>query len=108
LNEVRFSGVLVERAALRFTPAGVPVVEAQIRHRSEVIEAGAPRALEFVVSAIALGPVAVELEREALGAQLQVSGFLAPRSRRSSRLVLHVTGYGSSTGIGRDATEGSG
>jgi primosomal replication protein N len=96
LNEIRLSGVLVERAATRFTPAGVPVVEAQIRHRSEVIEAGAPRTLEFVVSAIALGREALELEREALGAQLRVSGFLAPRSRRSGRLVLHVTGYGES------------
>jgi primosomal replication protein N len=100
LNEIRLDGVLVERAALRFTPAGVPVVEAQIRHRSEVTEAAAPRTLEFVVSAIALGPVAVELEREPLGAQLQVWGFLAPRSRRSGRLVLHVNGYSSSRGIG--------
>jgi primosomal replication protein N len=93
LNEIRLSGVLVERAALRYTPAGVPVVEAQIRHCSEVIEAAAPRTLEFVVGAIALGPVAVELERAALGATLRLSGFLAPRSRRSGRLVMHVTRY---------------
>ena len=65
----------------------------QERHRSDVIEAGAPRTLEFVVNAIALGPIAGSLEREALGAQLDLSGFLAPRSRRSSKLVLHLTGY---------------
>ena len=92
MNEFRLSGVLIERAALRFTPAGVAVLEAQIQHRSEVIEAGAARTLEFVVSAVGLGPVAGELQREALGAQLDLTGFLAPRSRRSRRLVLHLTG----------------
>ena len=102
MNEIRISGNLVERAALRFTPAGVPVVEAQISHRSEVIEAAAPRTLEFVFSTIALGPVALELQREALGARLLISGFLAPRSRRSARLVLHMTGYE------RKGNEGSG
>jgi primosomal replication protein N len=93
VNEVRLDGILVERAAVRRTPAGVAVVEAQIRHRSEVMEAGASRTLEFLVNAIALGPIAGRLEREALGAQLDLSGFLAPRSRRSSKLVLHLTGY---------------
>jgi primosomal replication protein N len=93
VNEFRLSGILVERAALRFTPAGVAVVEAQFRHRSDVIEAGAVRTLEFVVSVIGLGPIAGELEREALGVQLDLAGFLAPRSRRSSKLVLHLTGF---------------
>jgi primosomal replication protein N len=92
VNEFRLSGILVERAALRFTPAGVPVVEAQIRHRSDVIEAGVPRTLEFVVSAIGLGPIAGALEHEPLGVQLDLAGFVAPRSRRSRRLVLHLTG----------------
>jgi primosomal replication protein N len=93
VNQVHLDGVLVERAAMRRTPAGVAVVEAQIRHRSDVIEAGALRSLEFMVNAVALGPVAGKLEREALGAQLDLSGFLAPRSRRSSKLVLHLTEY---------------
>jgi primosomal replication protein N len=92
VNEFRLSGILVERAALRFTPAGVPVVEAQIRHRSDVIEAGVPRTLEFVVSAIGLGPIAGALEHEPLGVQLDLAGFVAPRSRRSGKLVLHLTG----------------
>jgi primosomal replication protein N len=92
VNEFRLSGILVERAALRFTPAGVPVVEAQIRHRSDVIEAGVPRTLEFLVSAIGLGPIAGALEHEPLGVQLDLAGFVAPRSRRSSKLVLHLTG----------------
>ena len=93
MNEVRLDGVLVERSIVRHTPAGVPVVEARIRHHSDVIEAGSPRTLEFLVNAIALGSVAGMLEREALGAPLELRGFLAPRSRRSSKVILHVTEY---------------
>jgi primosomal replication protein N len=93
VNEFHLNGILIERAALRFTPAGVPVLEAQIQHRSDVVEAGAPRSLEFVVSAVGLGPIAGDLQREALGTELDLAGFLAPRSRRSARLVLHLTQY---------------
>lgn len=93
MNQVRLTGTLIERSAMRFTPAGVSVVEAQVRHQSEVVEAGLPRALDITVSTIALGPVAGELDRESLGVQLDLAGFLAPRSRRSNRLILHVTQF---------------
>ena len=107
-NEVRLAGFLVERGALRRTPAGVAVLEARIQHRCEVIEAGLPRTVEFVMGAVALGAVADLLEREALGARLELSGFLAPRTRRSSRLVLHLTAIRSiATGSSRDDQAGS-
>jgi len=96
VNEVRLDGILAERSALRRTPAGVAVLEARIQHRCEVVEAGLPRTVEFLMGAVALGAVADLLERQALGARLEVEGFLAPRSRRSSRLVLHLTGIRSS------------
>jgi len=91
VNQFRLSGCLVERSAPRYTPAGVAVVEAQIRCESEVVEGGRTRALDFCISAIGLGTVAQDLERVSLGARLQLEGFVATRSRRSSRLVLHVT-----------------
>ncbi len=92
MNEFCLSGDLVERSAARYSPAGVAVVEAQIRCRSDVMEAGHLRTVDFCVGAVGVGPMAAELERLALGARLELSGFVAPRSRRSSRLVLHVTG----------------
>jgi primosomal replication protein N len=108
MNEFRLSGVLIERAAMRFTPAGGPVLEAQIQHRCEVVEAGTVRTLEFVVSAVGLGSVAGDLQRQALGAELDFTGFLAPRSRRSRRLVLHLTGCRQALvrGAGRPVTQG--
>ena len=84
------SATLIERTALRYTPAGIPVIEAQLQHRSQATEAGVERRLDFAFGAIAIGDAARKLADEKLGEQLQVSGFLAPRSRRSSRLLVHV------------------
>jgi len=83
----------MERTALRYTPAGVAVIEAQLQHQSETIEAGVPRKLQFAFAAIALGGVARQLASESLGVELTVSGFLAPRSRRSARLLVHVLAF---------------
>jgi primosomal replication protein N len=81
---------LIERTALRYTPAGIPVIEAQLQHQSEVTEAGLRRILDFAFGAIAIGETATRLANESLGGQLQLRGFLAPRSRRSTRLLVHV------------------
>lgn len=90
MNRVQVQGSLLERTDLRYTPAGIPVVEAQFEHRSETVEAGIPRRLEFPFSAIAIGAMAQRLAQEGLGSELVLSGFLAPRSRRSTRLLVHV------------------
>ena len=84
------NATLIERTALRYTPAGVAVIEAQLQHRSETIEAGVSRKLQFPFAAIALGGTATQLASEDLGSELALSGFLAPRSRRSTRLLVHV------------------
>jgi primosomal replication protein N len=62
LNRVELSGVLIERKALRFTPAGVPVTECLIGHQSEQLEAGSNRRVECEVPAIALGDTAQWLQ----------------------------------------------
>jgi primosomal replication protein N len=92
VNCFKLRASMVERAAARLTPAGVPVVEAQFHCLSEVVEGGMARTLDFRVDAVGLGSMAAELERSALGTELELEGFLAPRSKRSARLVLHVTG----------------
>jgi primosomal replication protein N len=81
------------RSALRYTPAGIAVAEGSFRFEGAVTEAGAARELDFEFSAIAVGPVALGLEREPLGQPLTITGFLAPRTRRSKRLIVHITEY---------------
>ena len=83
-------GTLIERSAIRFTPAGIPVVEAQLQHLSELVEAGMKRRLDFAFDALAIGDTAKRLAAESLGSELALSGFMAPRSRRSTRLLVHV------------------
>jgi primosomal replication protein N len=81
---------LVGRSPLRYTPAGVAVTEAAFEHRSTVVEADAGRSLAFELDAIAIGGAAHAVGATDLGAEVELTGFLAPRSRRSRKLVLHV------------------
>jgi len=90
LNRVELVGSLIERLALRYTPAGVPVTECRIRHESEQIEAGSPRRVECEIPAIGLGDPAKWLQAATPGAEIRVTGFLAAKSRNSKQLVLHI------------------
>jgi len=87
------------RSALRYTPAGLAVAEMSLRHDGSVVEAGTERQLGFEFPAVAVGPVAIALEREPLGMPIELAGFLAPKSRRSSRLIVHITEYTSIEGV---------
>lgn len=90
-NKVELSGTLVELGALRYTPAGLPAVEFRIRHESELAEAGTQRKVRAEVGALAFDAVARQVATAALGTTLRAQGFLAAKSQRSAKLVLHVT-----------------
>lgn len=92
MNQLRLSATLVEREALRYTPAGVPVVNCLLQHAGEVVEAQTPRQLEFAIAAMGIGPVGQRLERMPLGTLLDCEGFLARKHRNSKALVFHITG----------------
>ncbi|MGZ8994627.1 MAG: primosomal replication protein N [Burkholderiaceae bacterium] len=99
MNQLRIRGKPVAKSALRYTPAGIAVLEASFQHEGSVIEAAAERTLKFEFSAIALGAVAQALDREPLGEPMTLEGFIAPRTRRSTRLVMHITEYKASKGV---------
>jgi primosomal replication protein N len=67
------------------------VIEFRLRHDSELTEAGAPRKVNAEIPAIAFDAEARLLAGTPLERGLQVEGFLAAKSRRSKRLVLHAT-----------------
>jgi primosomal replication protein N len=97
-NQVEISGVIIELKALRYTPAGLPVVEFRLRHASERAEAGGKRKVETELEAIAFDAQARLLAGgaggnapRALGRPLKLEGFLCAKSRRSKKPVLHVT-----------------
>lgn len=98
MNQLRIRASVVAKSALRYTPAGIAVLEASFKHEGDVVEAGAARALAFEFAGVALGAVAQALDREPLGALLMLEGFIAPRTRRTARLLVHVTEYRVSEG----------
>lgn len=90
-NAVILSACLVERDVLRYTPAGVPVMQCMLAHRSVQQEAGIGRQLEFEVRAVGLAEMAHRLEQLQPGTLLTATGFLAPSRKGSRMLVLHLT-----------------
>ena len=90
-NQVCLSGILVESGALRYTPAGLPAVEFRIRHESSRTEAGTERKVRAEVAAVAFDTLARQIASAGLGTALRAEGFLAAKSQRSAKIVLHVT-----------------
>jgi primosomal replication protein N len=90
LNCLTLSGQLVERKALRYTPAGVPVSEGRLQHHSSQAESGVQRLVEVEIAVVALGEPARWLQAAPLGGAVSVTGFLAARGRSSRTPVLHI------------------
>jgi primosomal replication protein N len=82
---------VLERGSLRYTPAGIPVIEFRMAHVSEQVEVAVPRRVECELACVALGPQALLLKEVAPGTALKASGFLAARSIKQQTPVLHVT-----------------
>ena len=93
MNRLGLTAALVEREAIRYTPAGVPIVGLKLSHQSVQREAGADRTVEMEIAAIAADRIALRIDRVALGTELKLEGFLAPRRRNVKALVLHITDF---------------
>jgi len=86
-------GVLVASQALRYTPAGVPILAASLRHESEQAEAGQARRVECPLELVVVGEQAHRFAAIEPGSALKLAGFLAARHRHSPVLVLHVSEF---------------
>jgi primosomal replication protein N len=67
------------------------VIEFRLRHESTAQEASTERQVNAEIPAIAFDVQARLLAGCALDRALRVAGFLAAKSRRSKKLVLHAT-----------------
>ena len=94
----------MELGALRYTPAGMPAVEFKLAHESGQDEAGGKRKVQAELRAIAFDSQARLMAGAKLGVQARFEGFLAAKSKRSQRLVLHVTKIEFLEGAGDAAT----
>jgi primosomal replication protein N len=90
MNRLVLTAQLVERGALRYTPAGLPALDLSLKHESEVTQDGKPRKIWFDIRARAIGDITARVEKLELGSTHGFVGFLG--SQRNGRgVVFHVT-----------------
>jgi primosomal replication protein N len=93
VNQFQCVAVIAEREALRYTPAGIPIVSARLLHSSQQIEAGVERLVEFEIAAITAGEISGRFSQADLGKPFRFNGFLARKNRNSRSLVFHITDF---------------
>jgi len=102
-NAVCLTGHIAEVEPLRYTPAGLPLLQFKLAHKSLQVEAGFKRQVECEVTCLALGEAATRLTRVQPGAEVKVTGFLNRKNRMSTQLVLHA----SSTELLKETNDGN-
>ena len=91
LNHLKLTAHLVAKDAVRYTPAGQPVINCQLQYLGQVEEAESVRKVEINISAIIIGPNFRLIETMEVGQLANFEGFLAHKSLRSKALVFHIT-----------------
>ena len=86
------TATLVERAAPRYTPAGLPALDLSLQHESTVTEDGQPRKVSMEIKAVAIGAITRTLQALALGTAGTYAGFLTS-ARNKRGLLFHITSF---------------
>jgi primosomal replication protein N len=89
VNQLVLSARIAEVNALRYTPAGLPALDLRLEHESEMTEAGGTRQVKVAIKAVAFGPMAETLSRQAATSVWRFAGFLAS-PRNGKHPVLHI------------------
>ncbi len=90
MNRLVLSAKIVEKALLRYTPIGLPVLDLSLRHESELSHEGQPRKVVLDIKARALGSLTQRIQAIPLGSEHGFSGFLGAR-RNGQGIVFHIT-----------------
>lgn len=99
MNQLTITGELIERSALRYTPAAVAVLDLKVLHSDMVDQAGVSRMVKFEIPVVVMGDLALMWQSAALGQMLEVEGFLAAARQNSPKLVLHAKKIGVSSNV---------
>ena len=81
---------LLERGALRYTPAGLPALDLSLKHESQVMQDGLARQVFFEIKARAIGAITQQAAALELGSTHGFAGFLGS-ARNGRGIVFHVT-----------------
>jgi len=89
VNQLVLSARIAQAGVLRYTPAGLPALDFNLEHESELTEAGQARQVKVAVKAVAFGAVAETLGRQPIGSSWNFTGFLAT-PRNGKHPVFHI------------------
>ena len=87
-NRLSLSGEITHLEPQRFTPAGVPIVEAVLLHRSTQTIGTTERRVECEITVQASAELAERLGKIKVGTQVNLQGVLHHRSVKSRQLML--------------------
>jgi primosomal replication protein N len=90
VNRLVLAARIVERRAARYTPSGLPVLDFELKHESELSEAGQVRKVSMQIRSMAIGQITQALAALELGSFGTFVGFLAA-ARNGRGLLFHVT-----------------
>ncbi|QOJ24870.1 MAG: primosomal replication protein N [Gammaproteobacteria bacterium] len=89
-NRTIICGKIVKLGVLRYTPAGVAVIEFTVSHVSRQKEAGLVRQIILDIFAVALGQLALTIAKFKIDSRVKLTGFLNRKSHMNPQLVLHA------------------
>ncbi len=86
------TAAIVEKGALRSTPAGLPSIDVNLKHETQMHRDGQPRKVTLELRARAIGTVATHLWSAPLGEAMSFDGFLGS-GRNGRGVVFHVDAF---------------
>lgn len=91
MNRLVLQAQILERAAIRYTPAGLPALDLMLRHESLVDEAGTRRKVSLEIKAVAIGDIVKRVQGLGLTESPVFTGFLSAQ-KQGRGTVFHITG----------------
>jgi primosomal replication protein N len=92
VNQLQLSAVVVQVQSLRYTPAGIPVLNIVLEHESQALELDTPRLVKLQLRAMAFGAQAETLARQGLDSVCEFHGFLT-NARNGKGVVFHIQDF---------------
>lgn len=89
MNRFQLKAHILERASLRYTPAGLPALDLVLNHASEQFDNGVKRQVNLQIRAICFGHLAEVLNTSDMSIKADFSGFITP-SKTGRGLLFHI------------------
>ncbi|MBW0454458.1 MAG: primosomal replication protein N [Candidatus Kinetoplastibacterium crithidii] len=90
MNLLSLNAKILNRDSIRYNYAGIPVLEMTLSSFSKVLESNVERNINLTIKALALGALAMSLDKIPYDKEFFATGFLAPIYKNSVILRFHL------------------